>query len=164
MGMIQELSTGSEFMKTAQSASNTDSSENISNARAPLQHQDADLRWNGLTQLLQSCEKEAGVLSVCCRDTTRHVDHQVPPWPEWAGTTLCMFSTWHKHSCSEGAQEQCRGLCSFREVRTGGTLFRCSVIKLSPQHSSKSPELLKITLNTFLLTCRRPNLSLWEQS
>lgn len=53
MGVIQEFSAGSEFMKTAQSASNTDSSKNISNARA-LQHQDADLHSNRLRQLLQS--------------------------------------------------------------------------------------------------------------
>lgn len=44
MGMIQELSAGSEFMKTAQSACNSDSSENISSARIPSQRQDASLQ------------------------------------------------------------------------------------------------------------------------
>lgn len=43
MGMIQELSAGSEFMKTAQNACNADSSENISSATTTLQHQDANL-------------------------------------------------------------------------------------------------------------------------
>lgn len=43
MGVIQDLSSGAEFMKTAQSASNTDSSKNIQNARTALQYQDANL-------------------------------------------------------------------------------------------------------------------------
>lgn len=41
--MIQELPAASEFIKSAQSASNTDSSENIYDTRAALQHQDANL-------------------------------------------------------------------------------------------------------------------------
>lgn len=103
-------------MKTARSASNTDLSKNIPNARTASQYQVADFHNNRLRQLLQSWEETWHWICLLQRHANGYLGRHGSPRSELAGSMQCV-NTRYKHGCCEGPQEHSRVTRSFQEDR-----------------------------------------------